>query len=99
MSRHIRIRTNDESDDSDFDFHFPLFVYALRDFCLALEIDGEQVTADEYLEYCLKLRKEITDQDKKYNHPRFYLRKYFKQRKCFTFDRPVSMTLLYRRSQ
>ncbi len=93
MSRHIRIRTDNVSDDddTDFDFHFPLFIYALRDFSLVLEIDDKEVSADEYLEYCLKLRKEVTKQDTKYNQPRFYLRKYFKQRKCFTFDRPVSI--------
>ena len=67
MSKHIKIKTkgnSGEEDDSNFDYYFPMFVFALRDFTLLLEVDGEEVTSDEYLEHCLKLRKELSDNDK-----------------------------------
>ena len=79
-----------EDRNADFDGNFPLFIFALRDFSLDLEIDGKEVTADEYLEHCLALKKDDSDAAKSYNKCRIYLRKYFKRRKCFTFDRPTS---------
>ncbi len=71
MSKHIKIKSsasNDENDDSDFDYHLPMFIYALRDFSLLLEIDGREVTSDEYLEDCLTLRKEVTENDKVFTY-------------------------------
>ncbi len=92
MARHIRSNMTDkESNDADFDYFFPLFIFAIRDFSLDLQDEDEQViTADQYLEDSLRLRKETCDQDKSYNAPRLCIRKYFKDRKCFTFDRPVT---------
>ncbi|XP_064139153.1 guanylate-binding protein 1-like [Loxodonta africana] len=49
---------NSEVDDSvDFVSFFPAFVWTLRDFSLELEADGQPITADEYLELSLKLKK------------------------------------------
>ncbi|KAK6309856.1 hypothetical protein J4Q44_G00197370 [Coregonus suidteri] len=36
---------------------FPNFVWAIRDFTLLLEIDGRNVTEDDYLEHSLELKK------------------------------------------
>ena len=69
-----------------FENYFPQFIIALRDFSLLLEIDGKEVTADEYLEYSLVSRKG----DEEINYTRECIKKYFKHRRCFTFDRPAS---------
>ncbi|KAB0340664.1 hypothetical protein FD754_022937 [Muntiacus muntjak] len=48
----------DEVEDSaDFVSFFPDFVWTLRDFSLDLEADGQSITAKEYLENSLKLKK------------------------------------------
>lgn len=57
-----RIRAKSEPDEgiedsADFVSFFPDFVWTLRDFSLDLETDGESITADEYLENSLKLKK------------------------------------------
>ena len=62
----------------------------MRDFSLDLEIDGQEVTSDEYMEHCLQLKEGESEDVKRYNRPRLCVRTYFKTRKCFTFDRPVS---------
>ena len=91
ISKHIKKKTGDDSEeDVDFDLLSPLFVFALRDFCLDLEIDGEEVTADEYMEHCLNLKTDTNEETKRYNRPRLCVRTYFKKRRCFVFDRPVS---------
>ena len=91
MSKHIKTKSdNARGDDADFDSYFPLFVFVLRDFTLDLEINGEEVNSDQYLEHCLALRQEKSEAMKRYNRPRLCIRKYFKKRKCFTFDRPVN---------
>ncbi|XP_033081396.1 guanylate-binding protein 3 isoform X4 [Trachypithecus francoisi] len=46
---------NENEDSADFVSFFPDFVWTLRDFSLDLEADGQPLTADEYLEYSLKL--------------------------------------------
>ena len=92
MAKHIRSRTSDvKVNDADFDYFFPLFIFAIRDFSLQLEDENEEeMTADEYLEDSLQLRKVTSHVDTEYNAPRICIRKYFKDRKCFTFDRPVT---------
>ena len=62
----------------------------MRDFSLSLEVDGQEVTPDEYLEHCLEAKSGCDEQVAKFNEPRLRLRKYFKRMKCFIFDRPVS---------
>ncbi len=91
MSKHIRTKVDSTTgDDADFDWYFPLFVFALRDFTLELEIDGREVTADQYMEHCLTLRQAQDPNSQRYNVPRLCIRKYFKKRRCFTFDRPTN---------
>jgi hypothetical protein len=48
---------DEEGGDTQFVQFFPNFVWAVRDFTLLLEIDGRNVTEDEYLEHSLELRK------------------------------------------
>lgn len=76
-------------DSADFVGFFPIFVWTLRDFSLDLEVNGKPVTADEYLENSLALKKGTDEDSKKFNAPRLCIRKFFPKRKCFIFDRPA----------
>ncbi|XP_070261634.1 guanylate-binding protein 1-like [Myotis yumanensis] len=80
---------NEVEDSADFVSFFPDFVWTLRDFSLELEADGKPISADEYLENSLKLRKGTSSIDKNYNLPRLCIRKFFPEKKCFIFDRPT----------
>ncbi|XP_075134247.1 guanylate-binding protein 1-like [Leptodactylus fuscus] len=42
--------------EEEFRRHFPSFVWCIRDFFLKLEINGKEITEDEYLEDALKLK-------------------------------------------
>ncbi|KAL3871961.1 hypothetical protein ACJMK2_039933 [Sinanodonta woodiana] len=90
MSKHVKISNSQSSQRGaeDLQLYLPLFILALRDFCLELKSNGREITSDEYLEECLSLRSGNKDFDVKYNTPRICIRKYFRRRKCFTFDRP-----------
>lgn len=63
ISEQIKIRSaeaGEEGDeDSQFVRFFPSFVWVVRDFTLSLEIDGNEVTEDEYLDFALQLKKGI----------------------------------------
>ena len=48
-------------DSANFVSFFPDFVWTLRDFSLELKLDGQPITADEYLEYSLKLKQGYWD--------------------------------------
>ncbi|XP_004378774.1 guanylate-binding protein 2 isoform X1 [Trichechus manatus latirostris] len=91
---------NSEVDDSaDFVSFFPAFVWTLRDFSLELEANGQPITADEYLELSLKLKKGTDQKTKSFNEPRLCIRKFFPQKKCFIFDRPAQRKNLIRLEQ
>ncbi|XP_012320232.2 guanylate-binding protein 3 isoform X1 [Aotus nancymaae] len=77
-------------DSADFVSFFPDFVWTLRDFSLDLEVHGQPITADEYLEYSLKLKQGTSEKDKNFNLPRLCIQKFFPKKKCFVFDRPVN---------
>ncbi|XP_046500996.1 guanylate-binding protein 5 [Equus quagga] len=67
----------------------PDLVWTLRDFYLALEADGQLVTADEYLENSLR-QKQGTDRSlQNFNLPRQCIQKFFPRKKCFIFDLPT----------
>ncbi|XP_053390902.1 uncharacterized protein LOC128553752, partial [Mercenaria mercenaria] len=98
MSKNISFARGENTDEK-FDLILPTFVLCLRDFMLELEKDGEELTADEYLEDCLELKPVPPNGKKdaeKYNRPREYIRKYFPKRKCFTFDRPGDKKVMWR---
>ncbi|XP_053393749.1 guanylate-binding protein 1-like [Mercenaria mercenaria] len=85
-----------EEDDSILDFFFPNFVLTLRD----VTLESNEEDDDTYLEDMLKLKRrkkgEIIKEDslKEYNLPRMLIRRYFKNRKCFRFRKPVKRDLL-----
>uniref|UniRef100_H0XVV3 GB1/RHD3-type G domain-containing protein n=1 Tax=Otolemur garnettii TaxID=30611 RepID=H0XVV3_OTOGA len=86
-------------DSADFVSFFPAFVWTLRDFSLDLEIDGRPITADEYLEHSLQLKKGTSQKNKIFNEPRLCIRKFFPEKKCFIFDRPAHRKYLTRLEQ
>ncbi|XP_023576096.1 guanylate-binding protein 1-like isoform X3 [Octodon degus] len=88
--------TNEVQDSADFVSFFPDFVWTLRDFSLVLEIDGESISPDAYLENSLKLMQGTSEKAKNYNLPRLCIRKFFPKKKCFVFDRPAQRKKLAR---
>ncbi|XP_044846743.1 guanylate-binding protein 1-like isoform X6 [Mauremys mutica] len=76
-------------DSTEFVRFFPAFVWAVRDFVLQLELDGQEITEDEYLENALKLKPGSSEQDQLYNLPRKCIRQFFPGRKCFVFIPPA----------
>ncbi|NXU81588.1 GBP1 protein, partial [Oreotrochilus melanogaster] len=95
LSEHIRVkaaprRSEDELEDSEkFASFFPTFVWLVRDFTLQLELDGKEISEDQYLENALKLRAESTPETQGYNRTRECIRRFFAERKCFVFDVPA----------
>ncbi|XP_034973751.1 guanylate-binding protein 1-like isoform X2 [Zootoca vivipara] len=85
----------EEENSAEFVRFFPDFIWAVRDFTLQLEIDGQPITEDGYLENALRLRKGDTEQIQKFNVPKSCIRKFFPSRKCFTFDRPANKKNLH----
>ncbi|XP_003479190.1 guanylate-binding protein 1-like [Cavia porcellus] len=81
--------TSEVQDSADFMSFFPDFVWTLRDFSLELEIDGDSISPDAYLENSLKLKQGTDEKIKNYNLPRLCIRKFFPKKKCFIFDRPT----------
>ncbi|XP_055258094.1 guanylate-binding protein 4-like [Moschus berezovskii] len=90
----IRIKSSSSSDkvkdSAQFVSFFPDFIWTVRDFMLELELDGNSITEDEYLENALKLIPDEGPQIQNFNLPRECIRKFFPKRKCFIFDRPAS---------
>ncbi|XP_075772166.1 uncharacterized protein LOC102450090 [Pelodiscus sinensis] len=92
LSERIKVKAAGEGDrqegedSAEFVRFFPAFVWAVRDFALQLELDGREITEDEYLENSLKRRE---GQPRKLDLPKKCLRQSFPSRKCFVFDRPA----------
>eukprot|EP00073_Rattus_norvegicus_P021690 XP_006233487.1 PREDICTED: guanylate-binding protein 1 [Rattus norvegicus] len=94
LTDRIRARSSPDQDDgvedsAEFVSFFPDFVWTLRDMTLKMEVDGLQVTADEYLEISLKLKEGSSKEVEKYNLPRLCIRKFFPKKKCFVFYPPT----------
>ncbi|XP_015279115.1 PREDICTED: guanylate-binding protein 1-like [Gekko japonicus] len=85
----------EEENSAEFIRFFPDFTWAVRDFTLQLEIDGQPISEDEYLENALKLQEGNSEQIKQCNMSRLCIRKFFPTRKCFTFDRPANRRKLH----
>ncbi|KAM4651730.1 guanylate-binding protein 6-like [Discoglossus pictus] len=92
LADYIKVQSSEESDEDDCNLvqFFPHFVWVVRDMTLKLEMDNCEVTADQYLEKGLELKKGVKKTVMEYNMPRLCIRKYFPSRKCFTLVRPVS---------
>ncbi|XP_006759959.1 PREDICTED: guanylate-binding protein 5 [Myotis davidii] len=79
-------RVEDAADAVSF---CPDLVWTLRDFYLSLEADGKHITADDYLENSLKLKKDTDENHKNFNLPRHCIQTFFARKKCFVFDSPT----------
>ncbi|XP_066434034.1 guanylate-binding protein 3-like [Eleutherodactylus coqui] len=96
MAELIKVKSEDNDDDeAEFDRHFPIFIWAVRDVTLKLEFNGKPITEDEYLENALMLQKAENGQKgsakvERRNKCRECIRMYFKERKCFMFDLPTA---------
>ncbi|XP_058866459.1 guanylate-binding protein 1-like isoform X2 [Acipenser ruthenus] len=92
LTEHLEVKAGDGNLDisSEFARFFPSFVWTVRDFSLDLIMDGKPITADEYLNNSLKLKKGSSKSTQTYNLPRECIRNYFPSRKCFVFRRPTS---------
>ncbi|CAH1777169.1 unnamed protein product [Owenia fusiformis] len=99
---HVRSGQDQDSDENaagyeDYQQIFPTFVWVLRDFMLSLEMDGERITANEYLGKMLELKpmpKHLRDRKERnrindYNEPRERISSVFQRRECFVLRRPV----------
>jgi len=92
MSQFISSNSTDQNleEGQNLGQHFPLFIWAVRDHHLKLEIDGKIVTANEYLDHCLKTKKGFSPQVYQYNAIRDAIRNFFPQRECQVFPVPVT---------
>lgn len=77
--------------------HFPPFVWLLRDFLLDMQIDGNDLTANQYLEKALDARDvSLTASEStklrqiERNRTRASIRVLFGRRECLTLVRPVT---------
>ncbi|RAW39514.1 hypothetical protein PC110_g4243 [Phytophthora cactorum] len=77
--------------------HFPPFVWLLRDFLLDMQIDGNDLTANQYLEKALDARDVSTTASEstkmrqiERNRTRASIRVLFGRRECLTLVRPVT---------
>ncbi|XP_074077839.1 guanylate-binding protein 1-like [Macrotis lagotis] len=75
--------TEQMNNSMEFASFFPDFVWTVRDFILELEIDGQPITSDQYLENALKLEKGTSEE------ARICIQKFFLNRKCFIFAPPA----------
>ncbi|XP_072889393.1 guanylate-binding protein 1-like [Hemitrygon akajei] len=83
LSKQIQMKSHPDARDSwDFVRFFPEFVWVIRDLTLDLNVNGKDVTPNEYL-------GEIREQDKKYNELRRCIRENFPSRCCFAFHFPT----------
>ncbi|KAG8446609.1 hypothetical protein GDO86_014165 [Hymenochirus boettgeri] len=93
LTKRIKIKSNpNEKEDESGEFKriFPTFTWCVRDFSLDLELDGKEVTEDEYLMNSLKLKQGVGNKINDYNLPRECILHYFHSHKCFVFERPAS---------
>ena len=81
---------NANKGEDDFSNNYPYFIWIIRDHHLELEIDGRHVTAEEYLEECLKPKTKNLHSDAtiKYNGLRGAIKAFFPKRTCFAFPPP-----------
>ena len=81
---------DDELPELQFRAHFPNFGWVLRDFSLELTgVNGEEISADEYLESSLRCTTGFDEESLQRNQIRQMLTSFFEERKCFTLCRPL----------
>ena len=95
LTSHISMKAGEEEETGeDFAKFFPVLIWAVRDHHLQLRVDGKDITANEYLENCLTMKKSKKKVDMDYNNLRETIRDFFKERHCFVFPLPTSMDKL-----
>ncbi|CAJ0953401.1 unnamed protein product [Ranitomeya imitator] len=95
LTEKIKVKASEQQsefhdDSGEFKRFFPSFVWCVRDFNLKLELNGMNITEDEYLKNALKLKTGMSVAVRNYNLPRECILHYFHSHKCFVFDRPAS---------
>ncbi|KNE60551.1 hypothetical protein AMAG_05930 [Allomyces macrogynus ATCC 38327] len=92
LSNNIRLQSEGGDGQGDafaLGNFFPQFVWLVRDFGLRLELNGQPITSDEYLENVLKPLEGDSDKVRARNGIRSSIVQYFRTRHCFTIKRPV----------
>ncbi|NXI91569.1 GBP4 protein, partial [Psophia crepitans] len=62
LTEHVKLKAAPEGSEGDLKDSeeivpfFPTFIWAVRDFTLQLQLDGKEISEDEYLENALKLK-------------------------------------------
>ncbi|XP_014818177.1 PREDICTED: guanylate-binding protein 1-like, partial [Calidris pugnax] len=79
----------EEEDPEEVAPFFPAFVWTVRDFSLRLEMDGETISEDQYLEKALAVKNGTSSKIRRSNQTRECICQYFRDRKCFVFDQPA----------
>ena len=91
LSEHMRVKASGKQEEvTDFSGIFPQFIWAVRDFFLNCEIEGKEVTPNEYLEWNLRLKRGMRPEIKQANDVRSSLKDFFPDRHCFLFPFPVT---------
>ena len=90
LTENLMVKAGGEEDGTEFGRFFPIFVWVVRDFFLEKEIEGKAVSANEYLEHCLVLKKGRTKAISDANHLKQCIRSFFEDRHCFVLPRPVN---------
>lgn len=94
MSRKIQLPTPNPETPEANELKAPRLNVCLRDFSALLEDEDNPMSADKYLDSCLKLKPEKDEDDKIINRSRQCIRRHFSEKKAFTFDRPAGKVVL-----
>ncbi|EGB12591.1 hypothetical protein AURANDRAFT_19411, partial [Aureococcus anophagefferens] len=99
LTKHIHVRSGaadkaiSRADDGDEaakkTFHFPAFMWVVRDFTLRLEDGGRKINDRQYLENALKPQQSFTSEAASRNQIRTLLSSFFRERDCCTLVRPA----------
>ena len=93
LTKHIKVRAASKGEDSgtEFNQHFPSFLWVVRDFAVKLESrDGRKISAREYLEEALRAEDGVSEAVEAKNAVRAMLRSFFPERDCVTLVRPMT---------
>ena len=97
LTKHVSSKATGDGDDEtgeDFALFFPTLVWAIRDHHLSVEVDGEVISANQYLEHCLKQKRGQSAAVHQYNGLRRTIRAFFQNRHCFLFPSPCGQESL-----
>ncbi len=91
LADHLVVKSaQDDMDAENFGTISPLFIWALRDFFLDCEIDGNTATANEYLEWGLAHKQGRSKVIMNANNISDSIKAFFPKRHCYLFPAPVA---------